>query len=186
MIIIGITGTLGAGKGTIVDFLMNKKNFTHFSVRAFVTDEILKRNLTVNRDNMVLVANDLRARHSPSYIVEQLYEQALKSGKNCIIESIRTPGEVDAMKNKGNFFLFAVDAPAKLRFDRILQRKSETDNVNFDTFLENEKREMNSIDPNKQNISRCIEMADYSFKNDGNIEALEKSVNEIIEEILKK
>jgi len=165
---------------------MNKKNFTHFSVRAFVTDEILKRNLTVNRDNMVLVANDLRARHSPSYIVEQLYEQALKSGKNCIIESIRTPGEVDAMKNKGNFFLFAVDAPAKLRFDRILQRKSETDNVNFDTFLENEKREMNSIDPNKQNISRCIEMADYSFKNDGNIEALEKSVNEIIEEILKK
>jgi dephospho-CoA kinase len=186
MIIIGITGTLGAGKGTIVDYLMNKKGFSHYSVRAFVTEEIKKRNLTVNRDNMVMVANELRAKHSPSYIVEQLYEQAIKSEKNCIIESIRTPGEVVALKSKGNFFLFAVDAPAKVRYDRILQRKSETDNISFDIFIENEKREMNSTDPNKQNISKCIEMADYFFENDETIERLEKKVDIVIEEIIKK
>ena len=49
---------------------------------------------------MVIVANELRATHTPSYIVEQLYYQALQTGTNCIIESIRTPGEVEALKHK--------------------------------------------------------------------------------------
>ena len=92
MITIGITGTLGAGKGTIVDYLVKEKDFVHYSVRAFLTQEIQRRGLPVNRDSMTAVGNDLRAQHSPSWIVEQLYEQANASGKNCIIESIRTPG----------------------------------------------------------------------------------------------
>ena len=79
MIIIGITGTLGAGKGTIVEFLLDKKGFSHFSVRAFITEEIIRRGLPVNRDSMVQVANDLRAKHTPSYIVEQLFDQANRS-----------------------------------------------------------------------------------------------------------
>ena len=33
--IIGITGTLGAGKGTVVDFL-KEKGFRHFSVRDYL------------------------------------------------------------------------------------------------------------------------------------------------------
>ena len=60
MIIIGITGTIGAGKGTIVEYLTDKKGFTHYSVRSFLIDEIKKRGFEVNRDSMVLVANDLR------------------------------------------------------------------------------------------------------------------------------
>jgi len=184
MIIIGITGTLGAGKGTIVDYLVNKKGYAHFSVRAYITEEIVKRGLPVNRDSMVIVANDLRAKHSPSYIVEQLFEQASKSGNNCVIESIRTPGEVDALKSKGNFHLFAVDANPESRYERIQKRQSETDQVSFETFIANEKREMNSTDPNKQNISRCIAMADFLFENDMSIEELEKTVDMVLSKIV--
>ena len=110
MIIIGITGTLGAGKGTIVEYLEERKGFTHFSVRAYLLEEIRRLGLPENRDSMVLVANELRSIHGPSYVTDQLYFKAAQIGKNCIIESIRTPGEVLSLRAKGNFYLFAVDA----------------------------------------------------------------------------
>lgn len=169
MLVIGITGTLGSGKGTLVEYLVSKKGFVHFSVRGFISQEIVTRGLPLNRDSMVLVANSLRAAHSPSYIIDQLYEEALKAGKNSIIESIRTPGEVESLRAKGRFVLFAVDADPLLRYSRIIQRNSETDRIDFPTFIENEQREMNSSDPNKQNISTCIGMADHVFLNNTSI-----------------
>jgi dephospho-CoA kinase len=178
MLIIGITGTLGAGKGTIVDYLVKEKGFVHFSVRGFITEEILRQGLPVNRDSMVTVANKLRADHSPSYIIDQLYEQALLTGKNCIIESIRTPGEVESLREKGNFLLFAVDADPMLRYDRIVMRNSETDRISYKTFISNEKREMQSNDPAKQNIGKCIEQADLIFYNNSSVDDLYKLIEE--------
>lgn len=183
MLIIGITGTLGAGKGTIVDYLLLEKGFVHFSVRGFITEEIYRQGLPVNRDSMVTVANNLRADHSPSYIIDQLYEQALLTGKNCIIESIRTPGEVDSLREKGNFLLFAVDADPLLRYDRIVMRNSETDRISYKTFISNEEREMQSNDPAKQNIGKCIEQADFIFYNNSTVEKLYKDVEAVLKNL---
>jgi len=176
MLIIGITGTLGAGKGTMVDYLVQEKGFVHFSVRGFITEEIVRQGLPVNRDSMVIVANRLRADHSPSYITDQLYDQALLTGKNCIIESIRTPGEVESLRKKGNFLLFAVDADPMLRYDSIVMRNSETDRISYATFMQNEKREMQSNDPNKQNMGKCIDQADYIFYNNSTVAELYKKL----------
>lgn len=183
MIVIGITGTLGAGKGAIVEYLQNKEGFNHFSVRDFIAREIRKRGLELNRDTLTATANELRAKNSPSYITDQLFAEARKSGKNSIIESIRTPGEISSLREKGRFFLFAVDADEKIRFSRIRKRGSATDHIDYETFLANEQREMNTDDPSKQNLKKCIELANYKFINNGTIEELEAQVAKIVAKI---
>ena len=100
-----------------------------------------------------------------------------------MIESIRTPGEVLSLKNKGQFYLFAVDADARARFERIKERQSETDQIDFETFIANEAREMNSSDPNHQNLRRCIELADFLFDNNGSVCELESAVENVLNQI---
>lgn len=183
MLIIGITGTLGAGKGTVVEYLERQKGFDHYSVRAFLLEEICKRGMAENRDSMFNLANELRAQHGSAYVTDQLYFKAAESGRNCIIESIRTPGEIDSLREKGKFFLFAVDADPEIRYQRIAERQSETDHISFETFIDNESREMNTSDPNKQNLKACIRESDFVLNNNGTKEDLFREVEKVLGQI---
>jgi len=183
MKIIGITGTLGAGKGTVVDYLRDHYGYKHYSVRGYLIEEAKRRGLELNRDTFVVVANDLRATHSPSYITDQLYLQAAENGSDAVIESVRTPGEVESLRQQDHFILFAVDADPMIRYERVVGRGSETDHISYETFLENEAREMSSTDPNHQNIGCCMQMADYVFHNNGDFEDLYRQVEAVLQEI---
>ncbi|MEA3476879.1 MAG: AAA family ATPase [Bacteroidota bacterium] len=183
MNIIGITGTLGAGKGTVVDYLVREKGYKHFSVRGYLVEIIQARDIAVNRDHMVEVANELRANHSPSFIVDELYIRANNAGSDSIIESIRTPGEIQSLRAKGQFTLIAVDAEQETRYRRISIRNSETDQITFERFQQDEMREMTAVDPNKQNLKKCIEEADFVIRNDKLIEDLYKQVDMVLEKL---
>ncbi len=180
MRIVWITWTLGAGKGTIVDYLVQKKGFQHYSVRAFVIQEIERRGMPVNRDSMTIVANDLRATFGPSYIIEKLYEEAKHNKKNAVIESLRAVAEVEALQKKENFIFFAIDADPKIRYERIKIRNNESDKVSYEKFIADEQREMNNTDPTKQNIAKCMEMADHVFTNDWTFEELNEQIENVI------
>ncbi|MFH1452018.1 MAG: deaminase [archaeon] len=177
--IVGITGTSGSGKGTIVDYLV-KKGFHHFSVSDFVAEEVRRRGLVVNRDSLVMVANDLREKNGSGYLVESLYTRAEQLGDNAVIESIRCVGEVEALRKKRSFVLLGVDADIELRYSRIVERTGPRDLVSFEKFVIDEQREMNSMNTNTQNISACLEMADYIFKNNWTVEELHGKIERVL------
>jgi dCMP deaminase len=188
MMIIGITGTLGAGKGTLSEFL-KEKGFRHFSVRDFLVEEISNRGLEVSQGNMFSVANDLRLKFGANYIVEELYRKAAMIGGNCIIESVRCPGEVEALRSKKDFVLFAVDADIETRYSRIIERTGSADDekrFTFDEFVKREQDQVGNADLTKQNLSRCIEMADYVFKNDWTVEGFYKKVAVVLGKLVAK
>lgn len=185
MIIIGITGTLGAGKGTVVEYLTRHKNFSHYSARKFLTLEAKKREMPLDRDTFHFVANDLRKTQGPYVIAESLYKMALESGKNAIIESLHTTGEVSFLREKDHFFLLGVDANIETRYERISKRKSETDSVTLERFKSVQASEMENADPKLQNLAACIKMADDVIMNDHGREELYAQVDQVLESFFK-
>jgi dephospho-CoA kinase len=173
--IIGITGTNGSGKGTIVKYL-EENGFRHFSARKLLLSHV-KEGQPANRDTLIVIADKLRKEHGPSYIAETLFEQAQKY-PNAVIESLRAIGEIEALREKGNFMLLAIDADQKTRYDRICARKSATDHITFKEFCKQEDLEMNNNEPFKQNISACIKLADMVLTNEGTIQELREKLDQ--------
>jgi len=182
MTIIGITGTIGAGKGEIVSYL-ETRGFEHFSVRTYLTRELEKRGMPVNRPTMTDLADELRRKHRPGYIVEELYRQAAATGKDSVIESVRNIGEVDYLKHQKNFVLIAVESDIKIRYDRIVRRNSALDHVTFEQFERDNAREMASTDEAKGNIAECIRRSDFRVENDGTIPELRVKIDKILKMI---
>tara|TARA_Y100000034_G_scaffold134217_1_gene201992 strand:- start:45 stop:1127 length:1083 start_codon:yes stop_codon:yes gene_type:complete len=180
--IIGVTGTYAAGKGEIVNILV-EKGFKHYSVRGFLEKELMNRGLSIDRDHMINLANELRERFGSSYLAEKLYELAQRDGGDVVIESLRNPGEIMALRAKKEFYLMAVDADPKIRYSRIPDRASSTDSVSFEKFIEQETREMESEDPNKQNLNKCISMSEIRLENNGSIGDLKIKVEKVLNDI---
>jgi len=175
IMIIGVTGTIGAGKGSIVEYLIQQKHFVHISARSIWTLELEARGMDVNRDTMTVLANELRAQHGADYFVRKALAE-VEDLQNVVIESIRTVAEVELLKQKGAVLL-GIDADQSLRYERVYGRGSALDDVTFEDFLRQEKAEMINADPTKQNLLEVIEMSDYTIMNNGSLEELEAQVD---------
>ena len=80
MKIIGITGTMGAGKGTVVDYLTKPPHkYLHYSARSYLNKLIAEKGMPEGRDSMRVLANQLRAENGPAALIEALYEDAVKA-----------------------------------------------------------------------------------------------------------
>jgi len=181
--IIGITGTDGAGKGEVVNFLVKKYGFVHFSSRALINEEVEKKGLPATRDNIRITANAMREAKGAGVIVEAALEKinATKVEK-AIIESIRNIKEVETLKKTGGVLL-AVDAPLALRYERILGRGSTTDNVSLAQFIAQEEKELNDKNPNGLQKAEVMKRADYTILNDGSLEMLYKKIEDWFESV---
>ncbi len=177
--LIGITGTNGAGKGAVVEYLVSAKGFSRYSARVVILENIHEMHVEkTDKDTMRDVANDLRKEHGAAYIIEQLYAMA-KDDTNAVLESVRTIGEAEFLKAHGAYIL-AVDADKTTRHTRITDRGSDEDNVTFEQFSAREDREMASSDPWDMNVFGVMQLADASVKNDGSLEDLHAQVDEAV------
>jgi dephospho-CoA kinase len=185
-VIIGLTSFIGAGKTTAGDYLV-KQGFVFYSLSDVIREEIRIRGLEVTRDRLVEVGNALRKKFGSSVLADRIIEKIEKApDKDYVIDSIRNPAEIQALKKRKDFWLVFIDAPIELRFKRIKERQREKDPQTFEEFKKAEDKEMQSSDSASQQLLKCKQMADAVIINDSTVNALYKKIDKLIRNRTKK
>lgn len=183
MKIIGIAGTIGSGKGTVVEYLTQCKDFAHYSSSGTLVELLEERGEFVDRDAMNRIADELRANRPGGVLAINLERAQKDKHDHVILEAIHSSGEADCVRAAGGIIL-GVDADVKIRYDRVSQRGTVKDDISFEKFLEQHQREdKGSGDAHKSNILEVIETADYTVTNDGTLEELHAQLDEIVKQI---
>ncbi|MCA9367594.1 AAA family ATPase [Candidatus Kaiserbacteria bacterium] len=176
--ILGIAGTLGAGKGTVVEYL-KQKGFVHYSTSGMLKAILESQGQVPRREAYTWLGDSFRDLGPAGPIAIQ-YGIAKHDSRPLIIESIHDVPEAEFLKQKGAIIL-GVDAPLETRYERIQKRGSEKDNVTFEQFKAIAIHEEDG--GGKHNIRAVIKMADAVIENNSSFEELRRQVDDFLASI---
>ena len=120
----------------------------------------------------------MRADFGPSVLAQRVGRK-FRPDQNYVVDSIRSPHEVRALREWGEFRLLHLDAPARLRYRRVLERGGDRAPSSYREFVDQERRELESSNAASQQLRATWAEADKTIVNDGTKEALAGAVTEV-------
>jgi dCMP deaminase len=182
--IIGLTGRNGSGKTAVAEYLTSR-GFQYYSLSDEIRREIRDRGLEITRDLLIKVGNELRGRFGPGVLAERVLK-VLESDHNYVVDSIRSPFEVDVLRRRRDFTLLAVEADEGRRFERSRSRGRESAAQTLEQFIEEEARELDSNDPASQQLNETRRKADLVVTNNGTLEELHRQLDELLPPLMSR
>ena len=173
--LIGLTGTNGAGKGVTAQFFI-ARGYAYLSLSDVIRDELRRAGTPESRDALTALGNELRRAHGPDVLARLALA---KVAGPTVIDSIRNPAEVAALRERTGFILLALDAPPAVRFARVSLRGRDESAATLEEFMRKEAVEK-SADPVAQQLHLCMALADRTVLNDGSLEDLHRRLEEFL------
>ena len=138
--IIGLTGRNCAGKGTVAEYFTDR-NLDYYSLSDAIRQHLAEQGIPESRDNLIAAGNQLRRQGGPGVLGAKILAM-LEPGKDYVVDSIRNPAEVTALRAREDFVLLEVRAPELLRYERLVERGRVGDATTFEEFQRQEQAEL--------------------------------------------
>lgn len=180
--IIGIAGTLAAGKGAVVEYLKSK-GFKHYSSSAILKEILTERGLPLIRDYMSPLADELMTKY-PGGVLSLSLEKAKREGAvDFVLEALHRPSEADFLRSLGGKIV-GVDADVQKRFERtVIRRDGEKDQVTYEQFLAHTLHEDEGKGATGSHIRAVLDSADAVIMNNGTLEELRAEIDRALAKI---
>jgi dCMP deaminase len=160
---------------------LEARSFYAHSLSDVLRDELRARGGEETRERMIALGNELRAKGGPAALAERLLAK-LAPDRNYVIDSIRHPAEVEALRRHGRGFkLVWVDADPKLRLDRLRARGRAGDPASLAALEDLEGRERGSAGANAQQLDAVERLADFRLRNEGALAVLHAGIQRVLE-----
>jgi len=183
--IIGLTGSLCAGKGTVAG-LLKQKGFEYVSLSDILREYLDSLGMERTRENLIAKGNELRENKGAGILAKWALAK-IKSNKT-IVDGIRNPEEAKELKARPDFHLVAVDAPLEIRFKRMLQReRGEKDPKKLSDFRKLDKKDKGIGQKGTgQQVGKCMKMAEIVLVNDKSLSVLHQKCERLLSDLEKK
>lgn len=179
--ILGLTGSLCAGKGSFAEFL-KQKGFQYVSLSDILREELDLLGIEKTRENLIKKGNELRATYGAAVLAKKAISKI--NSPKAVVDGIRNPEEVKELRKIPGFYLIAVDAPLEIRFERMLKRKRENDPKKFSEFKKLDRKDKGEGQKySGQQVEKCIKMADIVVINDSTLEIFYKKCEKVLEDL---
>ncbi len=192
MKLIGISGTNGAGKDSVGEYLQDKHGFLFISVTDLLRDEAKRRGLSTERIHLRTISAEWRRESGLGVLIDkavELYKDRLSKGQSysgLVVSSLRNGGEADSVHSFGGKVVW-IDADTKLRYDRIHSRNREDDRISFEEFEQQQAAEMIRPEGADEATLSTVDVKDKSdvtlMNNGTTLEELDEQVDKLLKEL---
>jgi dephospho-CoA kinase len=184
--IIGLTGSMGCGKGEIVNIL-NKMGFEYITLSMMVREEARKRGVPEEREHLMEVGNSMRKAEGAGVLALRAAEKIKSSGHDkWVVDGIRNPAEIDELKKENDVYIFGVHTDKDILVNRILSRNRESDAKEKSEILRKIEREWGKDEPEDgQQVGKCMQKVDFTITNEGALEDHQKNFMDYYNKIKK-
>ena len=176
--IIGLTGRNASGKGTIADWLV-ARGFRYTSLSDAIRDWLRAQGQDPTRDNLTWAGRTLRSEGGPGVLAVRTLA-VIAPGEDVVVDSVRNPAEVEALRARPDFVLLEVHADRQVRWQRLAARGRAGDARDFAEFARQEEAELASGDPAAQQLVATAALADARVDNGGDRQALEAALESLL------
>ncbi len=172
--LVGVTGTIGSGKGEFCKILVSE-GFTKLAFGDVVRKEAVRRGIVESRENLQLLGFRLRQEDGVDVWSKRVAER-IEQGKNYVVDGFRYPDQVNYFRERfgfdvGEFQLVAIESLDDNRFDRLRKRGREGDPRTWEEFWIQDRRDwVGYLEGTGQDVRGCFGVADYKVFNNGTLD----------------
>jgi dephospho-CoA kinase len=184
--IIGLTGSMGCGKGEVVKIL-EKEGFKYITLSMMVREEARKRGIAEEREKLMEVGNSMRKEGGAGILAKRALETILASESDkWVVDGIRNPAEIDELHQGQDVYIVGVKTDLELLIERIISRNRESDAKTREDITHKVKREWGEGEPEGgQQVGKCMEKVDFVIDNNGTLEDLNQKFTDYYKTIAK-
>lgn len=179
-IILGFVGPIASGKGTACQYLKEKHGAEIFRFSTMLRDVLDRFYLPQSRDNLQQVSLALRQSFGDDLMAKTMANDGQKSQAEIVaIDGVRRRPDIKYLLKTPGFYLVAISADMKIRFDRITKRGENADDnqKTFEEFVADHQKEA------EQQIKEVAKLAKFHLNNDGTLEELYKQIEKILNKL---